>query len=124
MESRYHIKAKNVGSIGNYLKILKEMVSLYEKQYELIDNRRKRGSQLLSGFIVAVLAIMSNVYLVETGHLTTYRLSVVVNIVYFIYIIKTRVKVQKRENNFNKEIKDIDEDSFYPKFYYTGYWNR
>lgn len=98
------------------------MVSLYEKQYELLVKRRKSDSRVTLGFMFVMLTILFNVYLVETSLMATYWLSVVAIIVYINYNRKTRVKVQKRENKLNNTLKDIDEDSSYHKFYYTGYW--
>lgn len=118
----YDIKANYVGSIGDYLEILKDMVTLYDKQYELLVKRRKSDSRMTLGFMFSMITILFNVYLVENRIMATYWLSVAVIIVYFNYNRKTRVKVQKRENKLNNTLKGIGEDSSYPKFYYTGYW--
>lgn len=87
------------------------MVTLYDKQYELLVKRRKSDSRMTLGFMFVVITILFNVYLVETRLVATYWLSVAVNIVYFIYNRKTRVKVQKMENKLNNTLKDIGEDS-------------
>lgn len=84
--------------------------------------RRKSDSRMALGFMFAEVTILFNVYFVETRLMATCWLSVAVIIVYFNYNRKTRVKVQKRENKLNNTLKAIDEDSSYPKFYYTGYW--
>ena len=87
------------------------MVTLYDKQYKLIVKRRKSDSRMTLGFMYVVITILFNVYLVETGLMATYWLSVAVIIVYINYNRKTRVKVIKRENKLNNTLKDKGEDS-------------